>query len=266
MKKSKYKLIFFSFISIFLNFNLSQANSEILNNHPYFDQKLYELRKEDTKSEKFREILISLSEQLAIEALNSTKSLKNLEKKEVTVTTSTQGLAKHKILKENPVLITILRAGLPVLLGVQKVFPDSEVGFIGVSREENPLLANAIPSKNLSSSFPNIKIDPSNVKTEYIAFPELTNKTVILTETMLATGGSIIEVLKIIEKAKPKNIILICVIASKQGIENIKKFNPSIDILSAAIDPELDSNKFIKPGLGDAGDRAYGKKATIFFD
>jgi uracil phosphoribosyltransferase len=146
--------------------------------------------------------------------------------------------ATHALVDETPVLVTILRAGLPLNNGVQKVFPNSEVGFLAMSRNEETLKA----------------------KVDYIAIPNLKDRTVMITDTMLATGGSMVDAIQIIEKYEPKKIYVISAIASAPGIKRVLQYNPNVKIFAAVTDPTLNSKGYIMPGLGDAGDRAFGKK------
>lgn len=90
----------------------------------------------------------------------------------------------------------------------------------------------------------------------------MSGKTVIISDTLLATGGSMLDAIQIIEKRSPKRIFIIAAIASKPGIERISTYNSAIKIFAAAIDPRLNDKGYIIPGLGDAGDRAYGKKSN----
>ncbi len=196
------------------------------------NQLIYEIRNPRTDAVHFRQALERIGENLAYDVLEE------LATEEVIVQTLTGVEAKHYLVDETPVLVTILRAGLPLNQGVQKVFPNSEVGFLAMSRNEETLKA----------------------KLDYVALPDLKGKTVIISDTMLATGGSLVDALKIIEQRGPKKIFVITAIAAKPGIERLIKHNSSIKIFAAAVDPQLNEKGFIIPGLGDAGDRAYGKK------
>ena len=146
--------------------------------------------------------------------------------------------ANHDIVKEEIILITVLRAGIPFYLGIEKVFPDSESGFLGMMRNEETLKA----------------------KIDYIAIPPLKGKTIILADTMIATGGSIIDAIKILEKFQPKRIIVVGVIVAVDGIDRILSYDKRIKIFAGAVDPILNNKGYIIPGLGDAGDRSYGEK------
>ncbi len=195
-------------------------------------QLVYEIRNPQTDSAHFRQALEKIGEYLALSVLQE------LSAHEVTIQTLTGVEAKHQLLDETPILVTILRAGLPLNAGVQKVFPNAEVGFLAMSRNEETLKATV----------------------DYIALPDLKNRTLILTDTMLATGGSLIDAIKIVEQYGPKKIIIVAAIASEPGIARIRQYDPTIKIFAAAVDPLLNDKGYIIPGLGDAGDRSYGKK------
>lgn len=204
----------------------AESQSQILN------ELVYEIRNPATGPEQFRGALQKIGENLALDVLEE------LPKEEVKVQTLTGTEAKHLLVKETPVLVTILRAGLPLNAGVQKVFPNAPVGFLAMARNEKTLKA----------------------ETSYVALPALKGKIVILTDTMLATGGSLLDAIKIVEQRQPKKIYVIAAIASKPGIDRLAKYSSAIKVFAAAVDPSLNDKGYIIPGLGDAGDRAYGEK------
>jgi uracil phosphoribosyltransferase len=213
-------------------FALIFSNIEAFAHRQALHQLVYSIRDPQTDSFHFREAIEKIGEYLALDVVEE------LNKVEASVQTLTGTVAKHFLLDENPVLVTILRGGLPLNAGVQKIFPNSEVGFFAMSRNEETLQA----------------------KLDYLSLPDLKNKCVILSDTMLATGGSLLDALQILEKFQPKKIFIVTAIASEPGLARIMKYNPSIKIFAAAIDPSLNSKGYIIPGLGDAGDRLYGKK------
>lgn len=199
-------------------------------------QLVYEIRDPQTSPAHFRQALETIGEYLALYALDE------LGTEEKTIRTLTDTEATHCLVSETPVLVTILRAGLPLNNGVHKVFPQAEVGFIAMSRNEETLKA----------------------KVEYVGLPQIHNRTVILSDTMLATGGSLLDAIKIVEQFHPKKIIVIAAIASEPGIARIVQHDPTIKIFAAAVDPSLNEKGYIIPGLGDAGDRCYGRKTCTY--
>jgi uracil phosphoribosyltransferase len=198
-------------------------------------QLVYEIRDPKTGPAHFRQALEKIGEYLALEVADACTT------KEAAIQTVNGVEAKHHLINETPVVVTILRAGLPLVSGIHKVFPGAPVGFIAMSRNEETLKA----------------------KIDYIALPEMEGRTVILADTMLATGGSIIDALRIIEPYQPKKVFIITAIAAVPGIERIAQYDPNIKIFAAAVDPALNEAGYIIPGLGDAGDRLYGKKHLI---
>ncbi len=151
------------------------------------------------------------------------------------------GVATEWVLKQPPVLIGILRAGMPMVEGLLNAFPKSEVGWIGAFRDYS-------------------NHDEFAIETPYWAIPPLDNQTVIIADPMIATGQSMLETLQRISAEAPQRIIVAGLIAATQGITLLQNHFPNIDIFTAAIDDQLDDNAYIVPGLGDAGDLAFGPK------
>lgn len=153
------------------------------------------------------------------------------------------GIAEEPAITDNLVLAAILRAGLPFHQGFLDTFDDAENAFISAYR-----------SHHKDGSF--------EINMEYITCPDLTGKIVILADPMLATGASIeaaLEVLK--EYGKPKSIHVATVIASVFGLKNLKRLYPKVNFWTFREDEELTAKSYIVPGLGDAGDLAYGSKS-----
>lgn len=220
---------------VLLSITTSKGFSQIWNDRLSLSQLVHAIRDPQTDSMHFRASLEKIGEYLALEVLQ------DLNRREVEIETLTGGVAAHHLCDEKPALITILRGGVPLLTGVQQIFPDSEVGFLGMARNEETLKAT----------------------TSYIALPNVENRTVIITDTMVATAGSALDAIKIVEKYHPKEIIFVCAIAARGGIARIAEYNPAIKVYAAAIDPLLNEKGYIVPGLGDAGDRSYGEKITL---
>ncbi len=208
------------------------STTAILAKTQALNQLVYEIRDPKTDAAHFRQAVEKIGEYLALDVLEE------LNKQEISVETLTGAKASHFLVNEVPVLITILRAGLPLNYGVHRVFPNAEVGFFAMSRNEETL----------------------QPLVEYVSLPDLKDRTVILSDTMLATGNSLVGALKILEPFEPKQIYILAAIASQPGIDRIHSYNPNIKIIAAAIDPELNENGYICPGLGDAGDRSFGEK------
>ena len=154
------------------------------------------------------------------------------------------GEAHMSIMAEQPVLATILRAGLPLHQGILNYFDNAENAFISAYR----------------------KYDADEdfvIKLNYVSSPNIQDKVLILSDPMLATGGSIVASLKgIFEKGTPKHTHVVCVLASEEGIKTINKSfsTKKMTLWVGAIDDELTAKAYIVPGLGDAGDLAYGNK------
>ena len=157
--------------------------------------------------------------------------------------TTPLGISSVSVLKYQPVIATILRAGLPFHQGMLNFFDKAENAFISAYRKHNK-----------DGSF--------NVQVEYMSCPDLNGKILILCDPMLATGVSIELVFKAMKRnGIPKHIHIASVIASRQGVDYIKKNLPTnISIWCCAIDDELTAQSYIVPGLGDAGDLAFGNK------
>lgn len=157
--------------------------------------------------------------------------------------TTPLGTADSVALKEQPVIATILRAGLPFHQGLLNYFDRAENAFISAYRKHH-------------------KDGTFEVQVEYMACPDLNGKTLILCDPMLASGHSIELVFKAIKRnGVPKKIHIASVIASRAGVEYVQKHLPSnVMIWCCAIDEELTAQSYIVPGLGDAGDLAFGDK------
>lgn len=204
-----------------------------------FNQYLSEIRDEVIQKDslRFRRNLERVGEIFAYEIS------KELPFKYKEVTTSL-GVAKMRVLEQQPVLATILRAGLPLHQGLLNCFDQAENCFISAYRKYDP-----------NGDF--------HIDFQYIASPLLDNKVVILSDPMLATGSSMeVGYHALLEKGEPKHIHLVSLIASKQGIDYImsKLPNDQFTLWVGAIDPEMTPKSYIVPGLGDAGDLAYGAK------
>lgn len=197
--------------------------------HPLKDHYLTNLRDKNTDFDTFRDSASKLSYFLVVEA---TKHLTTLTKEIDTPLTKTKGVQ----IENNSVAISVLRAGLGLMDGVQQLIPNISFGYIGVQRNEETA-------------------QPENY---YEKLPDLVDKNVFILEPMLATGGSLSFAIETVKKYNPKNIHALTVISAPEGINKIKENHPDITLVTASIDEKLDDNWYIVPGLGDMGDRLFG--------
>ncbi len=152
------------------------------------------------------------------------------------------GEADEMLLPEQPVLATILRAGLPLHQGLLNYFDGADNAFISAYRYHH-------------------KDHSFEVKVEYASCPPLEGRILILSDPMLATGTSLVLSFKeLLKFGKPSDVYVVTAIASEQGVNYVRKHMPQAKIFAAAIDKELTAKAYIVPGLGDAGDLAFGEK------
>lgn len=212
--------------------NLSKTNS-ILNRF------IAEIRDAQVQRDplRFRRNLERIGEVLAFEI---SKTLEYEEKEVVTPL----GTARLHDLKSEVVISTILRAGLPMHQGVLNYFDRAENAFVSAYRKH-------VKNQN-----------DFEVQVEYLSCPDLNNKVLILTDPMLATGTSMTLVYKaLMTKGKPEHVHIVSAIASQEGVRFLKRHLPkNCTIWLGAVDDELTAQAYIVPGLGDAGDLAYGEK------
>lgn len=155
------------------------------------------------------------------------------------------GIAPSKVMKEQPVLATILRAGLPLHQGLLNYFDKADNAFISAYRKHN-----------MDGSF--------EISLDYISCPELENRVVIISDPMLATGSSLVKTIQYLrDEGHPREIHVVVAIACTVGIEYVQRSEPHVKIWCGAIDEELTAKGYIVPGLGDAGDLAFGTKVQM---
>jgi len=166
---------------------------------------------------------------------------KKLDYKEVEITTPLDKI-KVKEIAVQPVITTILRAGVPLFQGVLNYFDKADCGFVAAYRKHD-------------------MNDYFSIKQDYLTCPNIEGRPLIVADPMLATGVSLIEALKdLLTHGKPSQIHIVAAIASRQGAEAIRTAYPEAQIWIGAIDEELTSKGYITPGLGDAGDLSFGEK------
>ena len=203
----------------------------ILIDSPFLDFKLSILRNKKTSNSLFRQTMNEASYLIAAEVL------KYLKFKKISVQTplkSTTG----KNLSQSIVIVPILRAGLGLIEGFIRLLPDAEKGHIGLYRDEQ-----------------------TYKPVEYLCkLPKTQNKMFIVLDPMLATGNSCVEAINLLKKSgiSINNIFLVSLLAAPEGIKNVKKSHKGLRLFTCSVDQRLNKNKFIVPGLGDAGDRYMG--------
>lgn len=201
-------------------------------NHPLIKDKLTRMRKVETQSTKFRDNLKEITQLMAYEI---TKKFK-LEK--IKIQTPISDAIGEK-LKDKVVLVPILRAGLGMVDGLKELIPTASIGHIGLYREG----INTKPKEYYCKM-------PTNINTA----------NVIILDPMLATGETANASIKIIKSYKPKTISFVCLVAAPEGLKFIEKENNDINIYIGSLDKKINSDGYIIPGLGDAGDRIFGTK------
>lgn len=199
-----------------------------------------ELRDEQVQKDRlrFRRNLERIGEVAAFEI---SKHLEFVEKEIETPL----GTSMCKVLKSQPVLATILRAGLPLHQGLLNYFDKADNAFISAYRKHN-------------------KDGTFDISLDYISCPELEDRVVIVSDPMLATGSSLVKTIQYLRaEGHPIAIHVVAAIACTVGIEYVHRSEPSVKIWCGAIDDELTAKGFIVPGLGDAGDLAFGTKVQV---
>ena len=200
--------------------------------HPFVTDSLSHLRDKRTSLEKFREYSDRICNFLFAEAVNG------LDFRREEITTPVAKVTVSKI-KDEVIVLPILRSGIAMLFGAMKLLPRLKVGFVGLERNEETAVAREY----------------------YWKVPKITPQSVlIVTDPMLATGGSISHLIEKIKDSKPKAIRIVSIVAAPEGIELLTKDFPELDleIFVAAVDKKLNDKKYIVPGLGDYGDRYFG--------
>ena len=199
--------------------------------HPLIQHKLTLMRKKETPTKDFRELLDEIAMLMVYEIT------RDFPLKEIDIETPVAQCKAKVLVEENVVIVPILRAGLGMAGGVLKMFSNASVAHIGLYR------------------------DPETLKPVeyYCKMPsDIDKKTLIVVDPMLATGGSSSAALTLLKDKGASNIILMCLVAAPKGVEVVTKDHPDIPVYVAAIDQSLNEHAYIVPGLGDAGDRIFG--------
>lgn len=201
--------------------------------HPLILHKLALIRDKNTGSKDFRELVEEVAMLMAYEVTRDIQ-LEEVEIETPICKTTCKMLAGKKL-----AVVPILRAGLGMVDGMLKLIPAAKVGHIGLYRDEETLQP-----------------------VEYFCkLPQdIEERDVIVTDPMLATGGSAVDAIALLKKRGARNIRLMCLIAAPEGIKAVMNAHPDVDVYIAAIDEKLNEKGYIVPGLGDAGDRLFGTK------
>jgi uracil phosphoribosyltransferase len=198
--------------------------------HPIVQDALIALRDKATTASQFRRLTHRLSLIVATEA---TRKLPMTLARVDTPLETAQG----EVLDADVVVVPVLRAGLGMVDAVLELLPHARVGHIGLQRDE----ATAVASRY------------------YLRLPTpLANTTALIVDPMLATGGSALAAIDLVRQAGARDVRLLCVVAAPEGIAAVESAQPTVPIYTAAVDRQLNAQKFILPGLGDFGDRLYG--------
>lgn len=198
-------------------------------NSPLTTHLVNTLRDSRTDALRFRQNIKTLSLLLADKALQA-DALKE------TALFTWQGKYNFKQFDESNLLfVTVMRAGLPMLEALMDLFPDAQAGFLAIKRDETT----------------------HKSKLYYDRVPDCQGKHLVLVDPMVATGGSMIDAMELLKERGPSKITSLNIIGSPEGLARIEKKYPELDIYIAQIDERLNDDKYIIPGLGDAGDRQY---------
>ena len=201
--------------------------------HPLIQHKLTEMRKKDTPTNHFRQLLREISLLLAYEVT------RELPLSKVKIETPLMETEAPSLDGKKLALVSILRAGNGLLDGVLDLIPSARVGFVGLYRDEKTL---------------------KPIQYYYKVPGSLSERLVIVVDPMLATGNSASAAIDLLKKTGAKHIKFLCLLAAPEGVETLQKNHTDVEITTAALDVKLNDIGYILPGLGDAGDRMYGTK------
>jgi len=205
----------------------------ILVDHPLIQHKLTIMRKADTPSSLFRQLLQEISQLLTFEVC------RDLKTEPVLIETPLETMEGQKLAGKKLCLVSILRAGNGLLDGMLDIIPSARVGHIGLYRDHETL-------------------KPVEY---YLNLPDaIEDRLTLVVDPMLATGYSAISAVDRLKKAGARQIKFVCLLAAPEGIDAFYDHHPDVPIYTAAIDRQLNDHGYIMPGLGDAGDRIYGTK------
>ena len=201
--------------------------------HPLIQHKISILRDKKTGTNEFRKLV----EEIAM--LEGFEALSDLPTEDVEIETPIETCMTPMISGRKLAIVPILRAGLGMVPGVLSLVPTAKVGHIGMYRNEET--HEPVPY--------------------YCKLPHpIEERTIVVTDPMLATGGSSVAAIQMLKDKGVKNIRLMCIIAAPEGVKRMQEAHPDVDVYIGALDDHLNENCYIVPGLGDAGDRIFGTK------
>ena len=201
--------------------------------HPMIQHKLTIMRDKDTGSKDFRELLKEISLLMGYEVT------RDIPLEDVVIETPICKMQSKRVSGRKLAVVPILRAGLGMVEGLMNLVPVAKIGHIGLYRDEETHLPVVY----------------------YCKLPEdIKDRMVIVTDPMLATGGSSCDALTMLKEYGCTNIRLMCLVAAPEGVAKVQREHRDVDIYVAAVDDHLNSDAYIVPGLGDAGDRIFGTK------
>lgn len=205
----------------------------VIMDHPLIQHKIGILRRKETGSKDFRELISEIAMYMCYEAT------RDLKLKDVEIETPICGTTVKELSGKKLAVVPILRAGLGMVDGMLAMIPAAKVGHIGLYRDPKTL-------------------EPVEY---YCKLPaDSDEREVFVVAPMLATGGSSVAAIQMLKDKGVKNIRFMCIIAAPEGVERMKKTHPDVDLYIGALDDHLNEHGYIVPGLGDAGDRIFGTK------
>jgi uracil phosphoribosyltransferase len=201
--------------------------------HPLVQHKLTLMRKKETSTNSFRRLLTEMSALLAYEVS------RDMPMHDVTIETPLERTQSKMIDGKKVVFMPIMRAGSGLLEGMLSVIPGARIAHIGLYRDPKTLVAIEY----------------------YFKVPHgIEERDVIVVDPMLATGNTAIAAIDRLKELNPKSIKFVCIVTCPEGIRSFHEAHPDVPLYTVAIDRELDEHGYIRPGLGDAGDRVFGTK------
>lgn len=213
--------------------NLNNMENVFVLNHPLIQHKISLLRDENTGTSEFRKLIEEIAMLMGYEAL-SDLPMEDVEVKTPIETCMTPMIAGKKL-----AIVPILRAGLGMVSGIEALVPTAKIGHIGLYRDP-------------------VTHEPHEY---YCKLPEpIEQRTIVVVDPMLATGGSAAEAVDFIKQRGGVNIKFMCIIAAPEGVKRLREAHPDIQIYIGHLDRCLNDHAYICPGLGDAGDRIFGTK------